>query len=142
MKIAFDAQLLMEAEKTGIGYVADGLWATKLNGLWDDSGHWYLFDGGVVQKNYTGLYQDTDQSWWLIRNGMADFSYDGLYCDQNVGWMLLFDGRSTADYGDVGARDGPHDRKARLLEKSHHHTQRQRPNQGQGKDREGPQHAG
>ena len=79
-------------------YVADGLWASRLNGLWDDSGHWYLFAGGVVQKDYTGLYQDTDGTWWLIRSGMADFSYDGLYYDQNIGWTLLYNGRSAADY--------------------------------------------
>lgn len=64
-----------EVQTTGLAPAADG--------------NWYLYNNGVIDSNYSGLYCDSNYGWWLIKNGAIDFGYTGLYNDVNCGWWLI-----------------------------------------------------
>ena len=71
----------------------------KLTGLAAATdGNWYLYENGVVNRNYYGLYCDSNYGWWLVENGRVAFDYTGLYNDVNCGWWLVGEGRVCFEY--------------------------------------------
>ena len=79
-------------------YVENGLVAWNVSGLVPVGDSWYLVVGGVVQKAYSGLWNDANLGWWLVRDGAIDFSYNGLFCDPNLGWWLVQNGTIAFGY--------------------------------------------
>lgn len=77
----------------------------KKNGLSDtknSDGNWYYYTNGEIDKNYTGLAQNS-QGWFYVKDGKIDFTFTGFA--QNSGnwfWVVkgCIDFKHTGLYND------------------------------------------
>ena len=97
---------ILDANASGLIYVEDqwvllagGMVQKDYNGLWNDPAYgWWLVRGGMIDLGYTGLWNDPNMGWWMIRNGNVAFDYVGLYNDASVGMWLINGGQIWSDY--------------------------------------------
>ena len=91
-----------EYSKESLPYIAP----PNLNGLAiSGDGNWYLYENGVVNESYSGLYNDAHAGWWLVLNGRVATEFNDLYGDATYGWWKIAGGK--VDFGFTDLYESP-----------------------------------
>lgn len=77
---------------------------SKLTGFKFESGKWYYYKNGSVDKSFTGLKKTPDKEWRYFTSGVQNNSYTGLAKNKN-GWFYLKKG--AIDYSYTGMAKSP-----------------------------------
>ncbi len=70
-------------------------------GLYNEGDEWLLYEAGVRNYGYTGLYFDETHGWWFIGNGKINMEFDDIFFDQNYGWWKIANGTVDSSYNDI-----------------------------------------
>ncbi|MBQ6465227.1 MAG: hypothetical protein IJJ43_03030 [Oscillospiraceae bacterium] len=100
--VAAPAHALRATESGELGYYIDGVLQTDYTGIVQDSENerWYYAVGGLVDRTYTGFAANA-HGWWYVENGAVDFSrcalVRGVVDGEEDDWYVL-GGQAKTDY--------------------------------------------
>ena len=68
-----------------------------------NNGNWYYYNGGEINRDYTGLAQN-EYGWWYINDGQVDFSYTGVR-NNEFGWWYVNQGGVDLSYTGLSKKE-------------------------------------